>query len=548
MFIVVLVLIRWQHAKSVAMTAGAFAPTPNRVQEFFPDFAVIGPPGSDGSLSVLESDGTVLGFVLQTSPQSDHIIGFSGPTNIMVAFDADHRVLGFATISSGDTRDHLRRVLASDRFMTSLNGMTSTQIVNSSNVDAVSGATLTSFAIRQSIIDRLGGQREIRSLKFPDPPTLANVAILFPEATSITKQQGTAAIWTVRDSAGKSIGTVLRTSPAADNIVGYQGPTETFIGVGSDSRIIGIAIGNSYDNEPYVGYVRDDDYFKSLFTERTVADLAMVDLESGEVEGVSGATMTSMAVAKGMVFAAKDSQTEKQSSQVDGTNPRTAKLTAHDIGTILIVLLGIVIGMTGLRANRTIRICFQLVLVLYLGMIAGNLVSQAMLVGWAKHGLPWHRAFGLVLLSFAAFAIPIATRRNLYCTHLCPHGALQQLVRKRLIRRSYKLESRAKLFLSLVPAMLLLWCLIVAMTGLSFSLVDIEPFDAYLFRVAGWATIGVAVVGLVASLFVPMAYCRYGCPTGALLRFLRFNSASDRWSSRDWVAVIYLGIAVALYL
>jgi polyferredoxin len=79
-------------------------------------------------------------------------------------------------------------------------------------------------------------------------------------------------------------------------------------------------------------------------------------------------------------------------------------------------------------------------------------------------------------------------------------------------------------------------------------LVDIEPFDAYLFPVAGWATITIALVGLAASLFVPMAYCRYGCPTGALLQFLRFNAASDRWSSRDWVAATYTGLAAVLYL
>ena len=63
------------------------------------------------------------------------------------------------------------------------------------------------------------------------------------------------------------------------------------------------------------------------------------------------------------------------------------------------------------------------------------------------------------------------------------------------------------------------------MLSLPVSLVDIEPFDAWVFRVAGWATITVAIVGLVASLFVPMAYCRYGCPTGALLKFLQVSLA-----------------------
>ena len=62
------------------------------------------------------------------------------------------------------------------------------------------------------------------------------------------------------------------------------------------------------------------------------------------------------------------------------------------------------------------------------------------------------------------------------------------------------------------------------------------------------ATITIAIVGLIASLLVPMAYCRYGCPTGAMLEFLRMNAKSDRWTRRDWVALGLAGLALALWL
>ena len=86
------------------------------------------------------------------------------------------------------------------------------------------------------------------------------------------------------------------------------------------------------------------------------------------------------------------------------------------------------------------------------------------------------------------------------------------------------------------------------MTSTTFSLVDVEPFDAWVFQVAGWATISIAVVGLVASLFIPMAYCRYGCPTGALLNFLRLNANSDRWTRGDWIATGTLFICAGVYV
>ncbi|MEM9659161.1 MAG: 4Fe-4S binding protein, partial [Planctomycetota bacterium] len=279
-----------------------------------------------------------------------------------------------------------------------------------------------------------------------------------------------------------------------------------------------------------------------IFNGLSLAELAVLDLAAAEVEGVSGATMTSLAVAEGAVAAA--------AAAVDVAKPSNADreewlVSPHDFGTALVIAAGVAIGTTTWRASKSVRIMFQLVLIGYLGLTAGNLMSQAMLVGWAKHGVPWRSALGLVMLSAAALALPISTRRNLYCTHLCPHGAAQQLLRNRLGRK-VRLGRSLRTVLALIPALLLAWCLIVGMTSLGFSLVDIEPFDAYLFRIAGGATIAIAVVGLVASLLVPMAYCRYGCPTGAVLEFLRLNARSDRWTLRDTVAVGYLLLALGL--
>tara|TARA_B100001964_G_C14014327_1_gene500856 strand:- start:487 stop:750 length:264 start_codon:yes stop_codon:yes gene_type:complete len=86
------------------------------------------------------------------------------------------------------------------------------------------------------------------------------------------------------------------------------------------------------------------------------------------------------------------------------------------------------------------------------------------------------------------------------------------------------------------------------MQHLPFGLVDIEPFDAYVVKVAGWSAITIAIVGLVASLFIPMAYCRYGCPTGAMLKFLRLGAASERFGPRDVFATILALVAFGLYL
>jgi len=99
-----------------------------------------------------------------------------------------------------------------------------------------------------------------------------------------------------------------------------------------------------------------------------------------------------------------------------------------------------------------------------------------------------------------------------------------------------------------IRPLLLAWVVLVTFLQLPFSLVDIEPFDAYAWRAAAWPTVAVAIVGIVASFKVPMAYCRYGCATGALLDYVRRHTRSDRLTRADMFAFCCLMFGVAIYL
>jgi polyferredoxin len=173
------------------------------------------------------------------------------------------------------------------------------------------------------------------------------------------------------------------------------------------------------------------------------------------------------------------------------------------------------------------------------------MLSQALLVGWAQSGVGWRFSPGLVLLAAAAFLVPLASKRQVYCHHICPHGAAQQLI-KNVLPFKGRLGHWPTRLLGLIPWLLLASVVAVALLHLPFNLAAIEPFDAYLFRIAGWATLAIAVIGLVFALFVPMAYCRFGCPTGALLNYLRMQGRGDRFSVRDGASLALLLLAIVL--
>jgi NosR/NirI family transcriptional regulator, nitrous oxide reductase regulator len=348
----------------------------------------------------------------------------------------------------------------------------------------------------------------------------------------------------VVDGSGNELGFVFRTSPVADDTIGYQGPTDTLVGLDKSRRVIGLRLRKSFDNDPYVRYVRDEDYFLNFFNERSLPELAELDLFEARVEGVSGATMTSLAVAESLVAAAKEMPVVEASTSDDEW--LSLEIDARNAGTLAIALLGLIVGFGPAWLRRgVLRRVFQLVVIGGLGLLNGDLISMAVIVGWSSRGVPWQFAPGLVALVALTLLIPMTSREQIYCNHLCPHGALQQLLLKRLPwqLRPGRVANR---LLALVPLLLLVAMVVIVVRELPVSLVDLEPFDAWIFKAAGVATIAIAVAGLLASLVVPMAYCRFGCPTGAMLNFIRFNGDSDRWSYRDTAGVGLLVIVAAL--
>lgn len=543
LFAGIVLLIHQQHRWYQAQQAGADAESISlpQIRSFYPQAAKLGDWNPQhGGRTVLDESGEPLGYFVQTSPKSDRIVGYSGSTNTLIAFDQQGKVLGIEILSSGDTAEHVADIVGDARFMSSLNGLSWEQAASTEEIDAVSGATLTSLAIVDGIRLRLGGQKP--SLRFPNPPTVDEVKQVFPTAAELMPRERHPLIQDVVDAQGKRLGGIIRTSPAADDVMGYQGPTDTLVFLDRDNKVLGLSIRGSFDNtkpEDFVGYVRDDDYFKSLFVGKTLEQLASLDPEQAEIEGVSGATMTSMSVAYALPKAAKAALVAKEPARP------TFVVAWRDVGTVAVLVFALVLTFSKLRRLRCVRVCFQVVLVVYLGFLNGDMISQALVVGWAQTGVPWRLAPGLVLLSLAALAVPLLSKKQVYCHHVCPFGAAQQLVKNRLPWR-VRLPRRLTKLLSLVPALLLLLVIATAISHLPINLAGIEPFDAFLFRIAGWATLAIAVVGLIGSAFIPMAYCRFGCPTGSVLNYLRYNARSGRISRRDVAAIALLLMSVVL--
>ncbi len=511
--------------------------TVEQVKDFFPSAASLD-TRRDPAV-VQDADGGALGFAATTAPGSNDVIGYSGPTHSLLALDSGGAITGLRILKSEDTPDHLAEVIRDRSFFAQFRGLKMGDRLE--KVHAVSGATLTSLAIAEGVLKRLGQESE--SLRFPEAITLEEVKRLEPQAVSLRPAKGFRGGFEVIDAKGARIAIATRTSPVADAIVGYKGPTDVLMLLSPDAKTLrSIRVRKSFETKRYLGYVTGDDYFMRLFDGKSIDQLSQLDFEKEKIEGVSGATQTSWALAEGL-----KQRANRLLSDLRAQVPAYAKIRWRwqDTGHLMVILSALVMAFTRLRGQAMARNLHHLFLVIYGGFWVGELLSQGLFVGWARHGVPWKNAPGLVLLGVVALTAPIFTRRQLYCHQICPHGALQQLLMKRL-KWQWSPPPRVAKALEKVPYALLWVVLFVAITRVSFDLNGIEPFDAYLFTIAGAAAILIALIGLVFSLFTPMAYCKYGCPTGALFKLLRSSGEADRFGLRDWGALGALALGIVL--
>ena len=501
--------------------------------------------GPNQTLLVQDQFGNRLGRLVTTAPDADSILGYAGPSNVLVALDNHEKIVGTRILSSEDTPEHVDKLRGNPAFEKSFKDWRPTT-QPAPKLEAYAGSTLTAYAIAESIQKRLSGNYV--SLRFPTPLSLKEIqGAGFPDATGFEPNVPRLGWNLVRGANRAHLGYVVRSSPSADEVIGYAGPSETLIAVETDGlRLRQVMLRTTYDTADYVSRIKDQEpdpqgrtFFKDL-TKWNTREWAEFDFRKGELDTVAGATLTSYAIAKGLQtrFAddAHGGRREKQDAQ---QKLQSVALWCFLAGALLMTF-------TPLHGRPVVRTVWQVLLVGGLGLWLGQLLSLSLFAGWARHGIPWAQAPALLVLGGVALLVPWASRRQLYCHHACPHGAAQELLGG-LKRLHVALPVRWHAWLGKMPAIALAGAFLAALALPRWSLGQVEPFDAWVLGVGVAIPLTLAIVGLVASVFVPQAYCKYGCPTGALFKFVRSANQAETWGRRDtWAAVVLaLGAGVA---
>lgn len=318
---------------------------------------------------------------------------------------------------------------------------------------------------------------------------------------------------------------VVSTKPLAKDVQGYGGPVPLKIHI-KDGRVAAVEAEPNAESPDFFNRAKE---LLNHWQGKTI-DEAMKE----DVDAVSGATFSSRAIIanmqRGLAYAQKRGQWSEEGSvgalgtsapPIVGSEDGSVgalETGASPIVALVVVLLGAVVPL--FYNNRRLHLVQLAVNVVVLGLWTGTFVSYTLFLRIFSGGVSLSAigAFAAPLLMLiVALIYPLAGRSGHYCANICPFGSAQELAGK-LSRRKLRITPRVLKLLSVLRN--LLWGVLMALllTGTCTAWIDYELFTAFLYSSASvWVTV-LAALFLVLSVWVPRPYCRFVCPTGALIK------------------------------
>ena len=318
---------------------------------------------------------------------------------------------------------------------------------------------------------------------------------------------------------------VVNTKGLAKDVQGYGGPVPLKIHI-KDGKV------TTVEAEPNA---ESPDFFNRAKTllnhwQNKSVDEALAE----EVDAVSGATFSSRAIIanmqRGLAYAKQHGQwgedgsvgaADTSASHIVGSEDGSVgalETSAPPIVALIAVLLGAVVPL--FYNNRRLHLVQLAVNVVVLGLWTGTFVSYTLFLRIFAGGVSLSAIGALaapLLMLIVALIYPLVGRSGHYCANVCPFGSAQELAGK-LSRRKLRITPRVLKALSVLRN--LLWGVLMALllTGTCTAWVDYELFTAFLYSSASVWVMVLAALFLVLSVWVPRPYCRFVCPTGALIK------------------------------
>lgn len=322
--------------------------------------------------------------------------------------------------------------------------------------------------------------------------------------------------------AGELIGYV-----SVQTAIGYGGPLQMAVLVDLQGEVGGYAVIGHKETRSFFNRVREAGFFDTLLGKGYQAGFVLGE----DVDGISGATYTSLAIARNMRQAAREVASGPLGLEVSPDVPPRVRFGAPEITLIALFATGYFAHRRNFKYTRQLRWASMIAGMLLLGfwlnrpLTLAN-VNQFLLGFWPQ----WQTNLYWYLILFGILFVFTVDNKNPYCEWFCPFGAAQECLGA-IGGAKPRSPGRFKTLLMWVPRVLAWLAIVLALYFRNPGLSSYEVFGT-LFDLNG-SSLQFLLLGivLIASLFIRRPWCTYLCPLRPVTDLYR---TFRKWSLETW--------------
>jgi Polyferredoxin len=371
----------------------------------------------------------------------------------------------------------------------------------------------------------------------PNTEVLSCIKGILPEAASI--EDDGVEQWIIRGKNNRAIGKAVIAQQTTSKIIGYSGPVPMVIVLDKNDKIRCLGLLPNNETPSFIERVKDEGLLKrweGLTAEQVVGK---------NMDAVSGATYSSTAINETV----KQRLAEYCKTAAVARKADTKKIISY-ISIFFVILYAFAFYCFPKQLNKY-RITLLLLSIGVLGIAYGSFLSIKLIGGWFIQGISLKNQIIFLTLAVLSILLPFFFGKNFYCTYVCPFGASQELLGK-INPKKLELPKGVTSILGHTRTKVMLLVLGIAIFGSTIDVTNAEPFTLFFFSSASKGVVVMAIAFLLLSIAIPRAWCRFFCPTGALIDFFR-KEGKDIFPKKvtfktHLIALVVAAIAVLLFL
>lgn len=297
---------------------------------------------------------------------------------------------------------------------------------------------------------------------------------------------------------------------------GYGGPLKIAVLIDTSVSIQKIVIVNHNETPSYVEKVWEQKFYRQFFQKDYHNSFKLDD----EVDGISGATYTSEAIAQAAKIACYTIAKEHKGIQLPELKKPLVKFGIPEILLIILYALSLFAIYDKLKWKKVLQWVIMITGLLLIGFCLSQPLSlskmNSFLIGYWPQ---WQTNIYWYLLFGGGFIVLISTNKRVYCNWICPFGASQKCLGL-IGGAKFSFKGRTKVIIKWIQRALAFSAIATALYFRNPGKMNYEIFGTFFSFTGTSILFFITGVYVLSSMFIKQPYCNTLCPITPVEEFI----------------------------